>query len=56
MRQEFQKLIDLGITSKANLSDLNDMADRSSRPLKPFAATKTIGTMRLIKEYNITNE
>ena len=35
MRKEFIELINLGITSKANIPDLNDMTDRGYRPVKP---------------------
>jgi len=56
MKKEFIELINLGITSKANLPDLNDMTDRGHRPLKPFTAAKTVGTMQLIRDCNITNE
>lgn len=54
--QIYQRLIDLGIDKTANLPDLNDMTDRGNYPLKPFTAKKTIGTIRLINDFNITDE
>ncbi len=54
--QEYQRLIDLGIDKSANLPDLNDMTDRGTKPLKPWTASKTCGTMALIKKYNIQDE
>ena len=55
----YKKLIALGIDKSANLPDLNYMTDRSqdpSRPsLKPWTASKTCGTIALIKKYNIIN-
>jgi hypothetical protein len=53
---EYKKLIALGIDKSANLSDLNDMTDRGAFPMKPWTATKTCGTIALIKKYNITDE
>ena len=54
--EEYCRLIRLGITKKANLSDLNDMTDRGKFPMKPFTAEKTIGVMGLIRKYNIQDE
>jgi hypothetical protein len=53
---EYQRLIALGIDSSANLPDLNNMTDRGTNPLKPWTASKTVGTMKLIRDYNITDE
>lgn len=52
----FQKLIALGIDSSANLPDLNDMTDRGKNPLKPWTANKTVGTIKMIQDFNITDE
>lgn len=54
--KEYKRLIALGIDSSANLPDLNDMTDRGKNPKKPWTAHKTIGTMKLIRDYNITDE
>jgi hypothetical protein len=54
--EEYRKLIELGINRSANLSDLNDMTDRGPFPMKPWTASKTCGTIALIKKYNITDE
>jgi len=60
IEERYRKLIAQGITTKANLSDLNDLTDRSRDPrrppLKPWTAAKTVGTIALIKEYNIQDE
>ena len=48
---EYQELITLGIDKTANLPDLNDMTDRGEYPMKPWTARKTVGTIKLIKEY-----
>ena len=53
---KYKKLIALGIDSSANLPDLNNMTDRGAKPLKPWTASKTIGTMKMIRDYNIKNE
>ena len=54
--ENYRRLIALGIDSSANLPDLNDMTDRCNDPLKPWTAAKTIGTMDMIRRYNITDE
>ena len=54
--EEYKKLIALGIDKSANLPDLNDMTDRGQYPMKPWTASKTCGTIALIKKYNITDE
>ena len=54
--EEYKKLIALGIDKSANLPDLNDMTDRGDYPLKPWSASKTIGTIILIRDYNIKDE
>jgi hypothetical protein len=56
---EYQKLISLGIDKTANLPDLNDLTDRGKPgkpPLKPWTAAKTIGTIKLIRDFNIKDE
>ncbi|MEI7474816.1 MAG: hypothetical protein WCK67_08550 [bacterium] len=54
--EEYVKQIALGIDQTANLSDLNNMTDRGEFPLKPWTAAKTISTMSLIREFNISDE
>jgi len=54
--EEYKRLIALGIDSSANLPDLNDMTDRGRNPIKPWTAGKTVGTMKMIKDYNIKDE
>lgn len=56
LSDEYIKLIALGIDSSANLPDLNDMTDRGKYPMKPWTAAKTVGTIALIKKYNIDDE
>ena len=56
LSQEYKKLIALGIDSSANLPDLNDMTDRGKNPMKPWTAFKTVGTMKMIRDYKITDE
>ena len=53
---KYKKLIALGIDTSANLPDLNNMTDRGAKPLKPWTASKTIGTMKMIRDYNIKDE
>ena len=55
LHPDYQRLITMGIDSSANLPDLNDMTDRGHNPLNPWTASKTVGTMKLIKDYNITD-
>lgn len=54
--ERYKRLVALGIDSSANLPDLNDMTDRGQYPLKPWTASKTVGTIDLIKRHNITDE
>ena len=56
LSENYKKLIALGIDSSANLPDLNDMTDRGSNPMKPWTAFKTVGTMKMIRQYSITDE
>jgi len=53
---KYKKLITIGIKSSSNLPDLNDMTDRGSFPLKPWTANKTIGTIKMINDYNLKDE
>ena len=53
---KYKKLIALGIDTSANLPDLNNMTDRGAKPLKPWTASKTVGTMKMIRDYSITDE
>ena len=53
---KYKKLIALGIDSSANLPDLNNMTDRGAKPLKPWTASKTVGTMKMIRDFNIKDE
>lgn len=48
LEERFQTLVNMGISSRDNLSDLNDMTDRGRYPLKPWTAFKTVSTMQLI--------
>lgn len=54
--EQYKRLIALGIDKSANLPNLNDMTDRGQYPMKPWTASKTCGTIALIKKYNITDE
>ncbi len=54
--EEYKRIIALGIDKSANLPDLNNMTDRGKYPMKPWTASKTCGTIALIKKYNITDE
>jgi hypothetical protein len=56
LKPEYAKLVRMGIGSSANLPDLNDMTDRGPNPLKPWTASKTVGTINLIKRHNIQDE
>lgn len=56
LEERFQTLVNMGISSRDNLSDLNDMTDRGRYPLKPWTAFKTVSTMQLIRDYQITSE
>ena len=53
---KYKKLISKGINSSSNLPDLNDMTDRGSFPLKPWTAKKTVGTIKMVNDYNIKDE
>jgi hypothetical protein len=56
---EYARLIAIGIDKSANLSDLNDLTDRGTngkKPLKPWTAAKTVGTIKLIRDFNIKDE
>lgn len=53
---KYKKLIAKGINSSSNLRDLNDMTDRGPFPLKPWTAQKTVGTIKMINDYNIRDE
>jgi hypothetical protein len=53
---KYKKLIALGIDTSANLPNLNNMTDRGAKPLKPWTASKTVGTMKMIRDYSITDE
>lgn len=54
--ENYRRLIALGIDKSANLPDLNDMTDRGAYPMKPWTASKTVGTIAMIKKYAITDE
>jgi hypothetical protein len=57
--KEYARLIAIGIDKSANLSDLNDLTDRGAngkKPLKPWTAAKTVGTIKLIRDFNIKDE
>lgn len=56
LHDDYKKLVALGIDNTANLPDLNDMTDRGKYPLKPWTASKTVGTIDLIKRHNISDE
>jgi len=56
LNEKYRRLIALGIDSSANLPDLNDMTDRGKNPLKPWTAQKTIGTMKMIRDFGISDE
>lgn len=56
LEERFQPLVNMGITNRDNLSDLNDMTDRGTHPLKPWTASKTVSTMKLIRDYDVTSE
>jgi hypothetical protein len=48
--EEYKKLIALGVDKSANLQDLNDMTDRGKYTMNPWTASKTFGTIALIKQ------
>ena len=54
--KRYSKIVKMGIDSSANLPDLNDMTDRGRYPLKPWTASKTVGTINMIKRYDIQDE
>ena len=56
LSERYKKLVAIGIDSSANLPDLNDMTDRGQYPLKPWTASKTVGTIDLIRRHSITEE
>ena len=46
---EFKKLIAFEINRSTNLHDLIYMTDRGQYPMKPWTASKTFGTIALLK-------
>jgi hypothetical protein len=53
---KYKKLIAFGINISANLPDLNNMTDRGANQSKPWTASKTVGTMKMIRDFNIKDE
>lgn len=57
--EDYKRIVAMGIDKSANLSDLNDLTDRGRKglkPLKPWTANKTVGTIKLIRDFNVKDE